>query len=336
MANRTKLRDVSDLHAFQDYLLQSRTILAVVGAGLSASSGLQTFRGSNGLWRNYSPIDLATPDAFHIDPGLVWQFYSSRRFLALKARPNKGHFALAELSRREKIKFLTLTQNVDGLSTRAKQEKDSLVELHGSLFTLKCTGFFCNYVDENNREYLLTPALGGNEDEFISRKRAKSLQSGDEVEKKRRKVEEEVIKTESNSANSSLTSSPEFKPVSSIPEKDLPHCPKCNSLLRPGVVWFGESLPMRALDTADDFLMSNKVDLVLVIGTSGTVWPAMGYVERVQKQGGKVVVFNTEVDEDEVRKSGGWAFKGDAAEWLPKALEPLIGSEYLPKGWKRM
>jgi NAD-dependent SIR2 family protein deacetylase len=326
------LRDIADLSAFHDYLLNSQTILAVVGAGLSASSGLSTFRGSAGLWRNYSPIDLATPDAFQIDPGLVWQFYSSRRFQALKARPNKGHFALAELSRRKNDDFLTLTQNVDGLSTRAKHEKSRLLELHGSLFTLKCTGFFCNYVEENNRSHPLTPALGGNEDELSIKKRKKDDGDTDQLEK-RRKLDSPA---KDEQTPSSVTSSPDFKPVSSIPEDELPHCPRCNSLLRPGVVWFGESLPLKVIDAADEFLTSRKVDLVLVIGTSGTVWPAMGYVERVQKQGGKVVVFNTEIDEEEVRRSGGWGFKGDAAEWLPKALEPIIGSEYLPRGWRRM
>lgn len=326
------VRDIADLNAFHDYLLSCKTILAVVGAGLSASSGLQTFRGSGGLWRNYSPIDLATPDAFHVDPGLVWQFYSSRRFLALKARPNKGHFALAELSRRHDVNFLTLTQNVDGLSTRARQQKDTLLELHGSLFTLRCTGFFCNYVEENNREHPLTPALGGNEDEFVRQKKRPLEDSGDSCAKKRRATE--TIQAESKS--SSVTSSPDLKPISTITDDELPHCPKCNSLLRPGVVWFGESLPLKVIDKADEFLTSNHVDLVLVIGTSGTVWPAMGYVERVQQQGGKIAVFNTEIDEEDVRKHGGWGFKGDAAEWLPKALEPLIGTHFLPRNWKKM
>lgn len=322
----SKTRDISDLSAFQDHLLNSHTILAVVGAGLSASSGLATFRATGGLWRNYSPIDLATPDAFHIDPGLVWQFYSSRRFQALKAKPNKGHFALAELSRRKGPEFLTLTQNVDGLSTRAKHEDSTMLELHGSLFRLRCTGFFCNY-EETNREHPLTPALAGSEDE-LPKKRKKE---DGEVQDKRRKLEESL-----KAEPSSVISSPDFKPVSSIPEEDLPHCPRCNSLLRPGIVWFGESLPLKVIDTADLFLTSHKVDLVLVIGTSGTVWPAMGYVERVRKQGGKVAVFNTEIDEEEVAKQGGWGFKGDAAEWLPRALEPVIGSEYLPRQWRKM
>jgi NAD-dependent deacetylase sirtuin 5 len=82
---------------------------------VSASSGLPTFRGAGGLWRTHDAVQLATPDAFQRDPGLVWQFYSYRRHMALKAKPNPAHYALAELARK-KDGFLTLSQNVDGMS----------------------------------------------------------------------------------------------------------------------------------------------------------------------------------------------------------------------------
>ena len=102
-----------DLQSFTTHLKNSKRILALLGAGLSASSGLATFRGPGGLWRNLEAIDLATPEAFEASPDLVWQFYSYRRHMALKAKPNKGHYALAELARRNKD-FVTLSQNVDG------------------------------------------------------------------------------------------------------------------------------------------------------------------------------------------------------------------------------
>ncbi|KAM9921966.1 hypothetical protein OXX59_006173, partial [Metschnikowia pulcherrima] len=89
----------SHLAEFQECLKHSKRIIALVGAGLSASSGLPTFRGSQGLWKNFNMIDLATPDAFYIDPGLVWQFYAYRRHQALLAQPNQGHIALAKLSK---------------------------------------------------------------------------------------------------------------------------------------------------------------------------------------------------------------------------------------------
>jgi NAD-dependent deacetylase sirtuin 5 len=104
-----------DLESFQEHLNKSTRILALLGAGLSASSGLPTFRGAGGLWRTHDAVQLATPEAFQADPGLVWQFYSYRRHMALKAKPNPAHYALAELARK-KQDFLTLSQNVDGAS----------------------------------------------------------------------------------------------------------------------------------------------------------------------------------------------------------------------------
>lgn len=102
-----------DRDSFTEHLQKSYRILALCGAGLSASSGLPTFRGAGGIWRNREATDLATPEAFEADPGLVWQFYSYRRHMALNAQPNPAHYALAELARR-RSDFVTLTQNVDG------------------------------------------------------------------------------------------------------------------------------------------------------------------------------------------------------------------------------
>jgi NAD-dependent deacetylase sirtuin 5 len=104
----------SDIESFTAHLQSSKRILALLGAGLSASSGLPTFRGAGGLWRTHDAISLATPEAFGRDPGLVWQFYSYRRHMALKAQPNRAHLALAELARKHPG-FLCLSQNVDGM-----------------------------------------------------------------------------------------------------------------------------------------------------------------------------------------------------------------------------
>lgn len=118
MASATKQAMLSaippaDLQSFSEHLKSSRRILALLGAGLSASSGLPTFRGAGGLWRSYNAMELATPASFKRDPGLVWQFYNYRRHMSLQVEPNKAHYALAELSRR-KNEFITLSQNVDG------------------------------------------------------------------------------------------------------------------------------------------------------------------------------------------------------------------------------
>ncbi|KAJ3525651.1 hypothetical protein NM208_g11546 [Fusarium decemcellulare] len=123
---------------FHDTLKRSKRIIAVIGAGLSASSGLATFRGTNGLWKNQDVMQVASPAGFRHDPGLVWQFYTYRRQEALRAKPNPAHYALAELARRVPG-FVALTQNVDNLSPRAGHPPDQMKELHGNLFTLSCS-----------------------------------------------------------------------------------------------------------------------------------------------------------------------------------------------------
>jgi len=296
----------SHLAEFQECLRQLKRIVALVGAGLSVSSGLPTFRGSQGLWKNFNMIDLATPDAFYIDPGLVWQFYLWRRHQALLAQPNNGHKALAKLAESKSRSFITITQNVDGLLARAGHSAKSLYEIHGSLFQLRCTSFTCTYVDKNNTEDPLTEALA-NTGEF----------------------EEEFAERDSNGEISdSVEISPRFTPTKELTLDELPKCPVCSSLMRPGVVWFGESLPLRVLDGIDTFLEAGPVDLILVIGTSGTVYPANSYVDLVRQRGGHVAIFNTDVDDEvlEGKVDKTWGFKGDAAEWLPRALEPVIGT----------
>ena len=118
----TKASDASvtsnDIKEFHDHLKQSTRVLALLGAGLSASSGLPTFRGAGGLWRTHDSTSLATPDAFEEDPGLVWQFYNYRRHMALSVQPNPAHYALAALAKKMPG-FQCLSQNVDGLSQRA-------------------------------------------------------------------------------------------------------------------------------------------------------------------------------------------------------------------------
>lgn len=102
----------SDIAAFHAVFNRAKRILAICGAGLSASSGLPTFRGAGGLWRNYEATSLATPQAFARDPGLVWLFYGYRRHMALRVKPNDGHRSLAALASKQPG-FLCLTQNVD-------------------------------------------------------------------------------------------------------------------------------------------------------------------------------------------------------------------------------
>lgn len=120
-------------------------ILALTGAGVSAESGLATFRGGGGLWDGRNPMELATPEAFAAEPQTVWRFYAGRRSQAASASPNPAHRALAEL---EKLRedFLLVTQNVDGLHERSGSRR--LVRLHGSLWRSRCTVEGTEFEDE--------------------------------------------------------------------------------------------------------------------------------------------------------------------------------------------
>src|SRR5579875_2025782 len=118
-------------------LLQSAKSIAVLtGAGISAESGVPTFRGAGGLWKQFRAEDLATPEAFKRDPRLCWEWYDWRRGLLASVQPNAGHYALAELQRRIP-NFTLITQNVDGLHIAAGST--NVLEIHGSIWTLRCT-----------------------------------------------------------------------------------------------------------------------------------------------------------------------------------------------------
>jgi NAD-dependent deacetylase len=117
------------------WLRTASSIVALTGAGVSAESGIPTFRGSDGLWKQYKPEDIATPQAFAKDPRLVWEWYDWRRGLIAKAEPNPAHRALAQLEA-EKPDFTLITQNVDGLHERAGSRR--VLKLHGDIWRLQC------------------------------------------------------------------------------------------------------------------------------------------------------------------------------------------------------
>ena len=129
---------VIDTHAL-DWLVErlrsAGAVTAMTGAGVSAESGVPTFRGNDGLWRNYSATDLATPEAFARDPRLVWDWYRWRQGIIGRAQPNPGHLALAGLQCRL-AGFTMITQNVDGLHQRAGSR--DVVELHGNIWRARC------------------------------------------------------------------------------------------------------------------------------------------------------------------------------------------------------
>ncbi|KAI9776173.1 MAG: hypothetical protein M1835_005589 [Candelina submexicana] len=315
----------ANIESFSVCLKSADRILALLGAGLSASSGLPTFRGAGGLWRRHDAMQLATPEAFDEDPGLVWQFYSYRRHMALQAKPNKAHFALAKLARQKK-NFVTLSQNVDGLSQRAKHPMSQLHLLHGSLYDVKCTGFYCNYVEQNNFTDPIVPALAIPSTQFLSS--SNGHPDGEATSAVYNTTEERNAKT---SSTKELDISDEKVAIPSIQKSDLPHCPKCKTgLLRPGVVWFGEMLPKETLSAIDQFIAQpEKIDLILVIGTSAKVYPAAAYIDKARAKGARVAVVNMDRADAPGGKyglrKGDWFFEGDAAVLIPQMLEEVVG-----------
>jgi NAD-dependent deacetylase len=128
--------DSSNLARLADRLRTARRISVLTGAGISAASGVPTFRGEDGLWRNYRPEDLATARAFDRDPGLLWEWYGWRRETIARCAPNAAHDVLARWSRNGD-RATVVTQNVDDLHLRAGTER--LVRLHGSIWELSCS-----------------------------------------------------------------------------------------------------------------------------------------------------------------------------------------------------
>ena len=123
------------MHSVRKWLLEARSVAVLTGAGVSAESGVPTFRDANGLWNQYRVQDLATPSAFARDPKLVWDWYNWRRSVLSEVKPNPGHYALAELEKRIPA-FTLITQNVDGLHELAGSQ--NVLRLHGSVWSVRC------------------------------------------------------------------------------------------------------------------------------------------------------------------------------------------------------
>src|SRR5271169_1642741 len=229
------------MHAVREWLREATSIAVLTGAGVSAESGVPTFRGQNGLWKQYRAEDLATPGAFARDPKLVWEWYDWRRRLIAEAKPNPGHFALAEAEARAR-KFTLITQNVDGLHELAGSR--NVLRLHGSIWMLRCL------VCEREREDRRAP----------------------------------------------------------LPE--LPPRCECGGLLRPGVVWFGEPLPARVWEEAEQ--AARRAEVLLVVGTSAVVYPAAALIPLARHSGAKVVEIN--VAETAFSSSVDFSLRGAAGE----------------------
>ncbi len=227
-------------------------VIAFTGAGISAESGVPTFRGKGGLWEKYKPEEIATPEAFEQDPRKVWEWYKWRIELIAKTKPNPGHVALAKMEENGIIKTI-ITQNVDGLHQRAGSK--NVLELHGSIWRVRCINPECGY-------------------------KARIRES---------------------------------------PREIPPRCPKCGSLLRPDVVWFGEPLPSRVWEQA--VMEASNADLIIVVGTSGVVMPAAMIPLLVKQHGGVIIEVN--VESSNITISADVFLRGRAGEILPRLAEKL-------------
>jgi NAD-dependent deacetylase len=138
-------------------LRRARRVAVLTGAGVSAESGVPTFRGKDGLWKQYRPEDLATSEAFFRDPKLVWQWYNWRRGLVAHAQPNPGHYALADLERTSK-EFTLITQNVDDLHEQAGSR--NVVKLHGDIWQVRCLACLREWTDTRPCISELPPKCG--------------------------------------------------------------------------------------------------------------------------------------------------------------------------------
>lgn len=135
---------MADLAEAREWIRQAMGIAVLTGAGISAESGIPTFRGEDGLWKTFKPEELATPEAFARDPKLVWEWYNWRRERIALALPNPAHQALVKLEIRTR-NYTLITQNVDGLHDRAGSGR--MLKLHGDIWRLRCTECGANWPD---------------------------------------------------------------------------------------------------------------------------------------------------------------------------------------------
>ncbi|MBX3605021.1 MAG: NAD-dependent protein deacylase [Piscinibacter sp.] len=236
--------------ALRERLAQAASVCVLTGAGMSAESGIPTFRDAlTGLWSRFDPAQLASEAGFRADPALVWDWYAERRAGVLAAEPNPGHRALADFARRRPGVLTVVTQNVDDLHQRAGNRR--AIRLHGDIL------------------------------------RDRWLESCPR----------------------------DCDPAQATPGRP-PRCADCGNLLRPGVVWFGEMLPAGALEAAE--VAARGCDVMLVVGTSGAVWPAAGLAALARRAGAYVAILNPA--DSEIDADAHLCLRGTAATLLPGLL----------------
>ncbi len=238
------MADDSLIQSARAHIVSAKSITVLTGAGISADSGVPTFRGENGLWRDYRAEDLATPEAFERNPRLVWEWYNWRREILSNKKPNEAHHSLVHLESRLQ-EFRLITQNVDGLHRLAGSKK--MYELHGDIWKVRCTS--CQLVAANHDVPLLLP----------------------------------------------------------------PHCRTCGGLLRPHIVWFGEALDEQILSKS--FQAVESCELMMIVGTSGLVYPAAMLMPAAKAKGAFIIEIN--LDSTPYSPDVDLSLQGRAKEILP-------------------
>ena len=224
-------------------------LCVLTGAGMSAESGIATFRDAlTGLWARFDPAQLASEEGFRADPQRVWDWYAERREGVLRAQPNAGHHALAAFAQDHPGALVLVTQNVDDLHQRAGNV--DAIRLHGDIL----------------------------EDRWL----------------------------EAGGCGGRCVARPGRPPA----------CAGCGNLMRPSVVWFGEMLPQAAIGAAQQAAQTCRV--LLVVGTSGAVWPAAGLAQLARRSGARVIIVNPAPSE--IDDQAHVVLRGTAAQVLPLLL----------------
>jgi len=270
------------------WLAAAQRVVIFTGAGVSAESGVPTFRGPGGLWKTFRPEQLATPEAFARDPRLVWEWYGWRRGLLAACRPNLAHVAIARwLLVREGVTLVT--QNVDDLHERGAAEAALGLAREGRL----PSGIVGGAGDEDEARLLEVRA------------------AADRVAPIR--LHGSIFHVRCTRCGIRV---PHQGRIDASSEATLPRCASCGGLLRPDVVWFGEALPQGALGAA--FGAAAAAEVCLVVGTAGAVHPAAALVDETRGAGGRVIVVDPgETAYDDVADVRLW---GTAGEVVPGLL----------------
>lgn len=248
-----EVESAKNLGLARQWVQAAQHLVVLSGAGVSAESGVPTFRDTHtGYWAQFDPQEMASEAGFRAYPERVWQWYSYRRELVAAVQPNAAHLALAAFAKAHPNKLSLITQNVDGLHQRAGSH--DVISLHGDVMRnqwLDASGPCCEM--------------------------AKTAAQGEQP----------------------------------------PRCSTCGNMLRPGVVWFGEHLPVDALARAEAAV--NACDVMLVVGTSGVVYPAAGLVFQAHQQGAKVVMVNPQATELDMLADA--LVRAPAAQVLPVLMD---------------